>query len=461
MRFSALTIASAAVAAAGVNAIDVAGKSNILRSANGSPDISAEFPGYEVIPKAATNKYPVNAAPTIPDYATDSFEPTYVPEEDLKPTVLQARSAPLASSTANTTPVGDAPADDSFETFMEWMNARQAQGAFEQAQHSHVARSVAPSPSVEVPPFEGPADDTYEAFVAWMESRFPQEVTQATEQKVHARDVPAQPEHTSITAKDTPADDSYEEFVHWWSSRYPQGSTETDEHTNFARSVYEHDEYPSEYHELDARSMETPGGSEEHEDEVSDWSLVWNEELEQHIHARSLADEHHEVPSDYDYQQESSASGQGGPINVHYESEHEYNPDETFEEFLARQGCNPAEYTQETHPIESHEEEPQPQEPVHSRPEVSEVAASPAAAPTPKPTSAATSSDATSTSASQWTGETATASSGSAANVQARSVSSHYRFRHHSAHASNSGTATASSATSSTTSRKGFFNLPW
>ncbi|KAI4715448.1 hypothetical protein E4T48_08367 [Aureobasidium sp. EXF-10727] len=441
MRISAFTIASAAVAAAGVNAIDV-----------------AEIPGYEAIPTAATNKYSVNTAPTIPDYATGGFEPTYMPEEDLKPTGLQARSAPPASSTANTTPVGDAPADDSFPAFVEWMNARQAQGAFEEPQHSHVARSEAPSPSAEVLP-DGPADDSYEAFVTWMESRFPQDVTQEAHQTVHARDVPAQPEQTSTIAREGPADDTFEEFVQWWTSRHHQDLTEADEHKNFARSVDEHDEYPSEeYHELNARSVETPG---EHEDEVPDWSLVWNEELEQHMHARSLDNDRRDVPSDYNYEQDSAASTQGEPINVHYESEHEYNPNETFEEFLARQGYNPADYTQETHPTESQEEEPQPQEPAHSKPEVSEVAASPAAAPTPKPTSAATSSDATSTSASQWTGETATASSGSVTNVQARSVSSHYRFRHHSAHASNSGTATASSATSSTTSRKGFFNLPW
>ncbi|CAD0111587.1 unnamed protein product [Aureobasidium uvarum] len=402
MRFSALTIASAAVAAAGVNAIDVAGKVNIPMPGGQKPDIFAEVLGYEAIPKAATNKYSVNAAPTIPDHATGSFEPSYMPEEDLRPTSIQARSAPSASSTANTTPVGDAPADDSFESFMEWMSARHAQGAFEQPQVSHIARGVAPSPSAEIPPFDGPIDDTYEAFVAWMESRFPQEATRAAEQKVHARDVPAQPEHTSTTLPDDPVDNSYEEF-----------------HKKLARSINEHDqEYPSEeYHELNARSTEIP---QEYGDEVPDWSLVWNEDLEQHMHARSRADEHHEVPSHYRHEPESTASAQDGSTNVHYEPENEYNPDETFEEFLARQGYNPAEYTQEN-PTESREEELKPQEPVYSKPDVSEVAASPAAAPTPKPTSAATSSDITSTSASQWTGETATASSGSATNVQARS----------------------------------------
>ncbi|CAD0096025.1 unnamed protein product [Aureobasidium mustum] len=465
MRFSIITITSAVVAAAGTNAIDVAGKFHIFRPSNTQSDISEEIPGYEAIPKAATNKYIQDAPSAIPDFAPGSFEPTYMPEEDLKPSSIQARSVTPTSGTAIPSPVADEPSDDSYEAFMEWMNARLAQGTSEEAEHSHVARSVAPSPSAKVePPTDGPADDTYEAFVTWMESRYSKDFSEQVKQKMHARDAPPEPQHTTTAATataaptDGPADESYEEFVHWMNSRYPQGISEEDEHKNFARSLDEHDEYPSEdYHELNARSVDTDEVSQDQGHEMPDWNLAWNEEVEHHLQARSAEE---------DYEQESSTPAQGNPIDARTESESEYPYlEETFEEFLARQGFSTEQYAQDGKPTESHEEEPKPQVAVDSKPSVSEVPASPAAAPTPKPTSAVTSSATSSTSASQWSGpmsETATGSSSSATNVQARSVSSHYRFRHHSAHASNSGTVSASSATSSTTtSRKGFFNLPW
>ncbi|KAG9959687.1 hypothetical protein KCU61_g7265, partial [Aureobasidium melanogenum] len=441
MRFSIITIASAAVAAAGTSAID-----------------APEVPGYEPIPKAATNKYSQNAPSAMPDFVTGSFEPTYMPAEDLQPSNIHARGVTSISATVKSTPVPDEPADDSYEAFVQWMNARLAQGTPEQPEHSHVARSVAPSPSVKVEaPADGPADDTYEAFVTWLESRYPKDFSEQVKQKINARDVISQAVTATSTTATTattpvaaaagadPADESYEEFVQWMNSRFPDG-------------------YPSEdHHELNARSVDTHETSQENGHEVPDWSYAWNEEMEHHLQARSTEEENHGAPSDFEYGYEQD-SGPG----AHAASEIEYPYlEETFEEFLARQGYSPEEYAQGGKPTESREEEPKPQAVVDSKPSVSEVAASPAAAPTPKPTSAVTSSATTSTSASQWSGqtsETSTVSSSSATNVQARSVSSHYRFRHHShsAHASNSGMASASSETSSTTtSRKGFFNLPW
>jgi hypothetical protein len=73
MRFSILTITSAAVAAVGTNAIEAAGKFKFLVSANQNSN------------EVAAHKHPDHAAPAIPHYAPGSFEPTYMPEEDLNP----------------------------------------------------------------------------------------------------------------------------------------------------------------------------------------------------------------------------------------------------------------------------------------------------------------------------------------------------------------------------------------
>ncbi|KAG9945025.1 hypothetical protein KCU85_g7541, partial [Aureobasidium melanogenum] len=497
MRFSIVTIASAAVAAAGTNAIDV-----------------AEIPGYEPIPKAATNKYSQDAPSAILDFATGSFEPTYMPAEDLKPSSIQARSVTSTSATASSsTPVPDEPADDSYEAFVLWMSARLTQEVPEKAEHSHVARSVAPSPSAKFEASaDGPADDTYEGFVTWMESRYPKEFSEQVKQKINARDAEQHTTTSSITTATPsaaasitgPVDDTYEAFVAWMDSRYPKefseqvkqkinardvassqatttasttsitttttvaaatGADPADEsYEEFARWMNSRfcDEYPAEdHHELNARSVDTHETLQGNGHEMPDWSHARSEEVEHRLQARSAEEENNGVPSDFEYESGS---------DVHAASENEYPYlEETFEEFLARQGYSPEQYAQEFKPSESHEEEPKPQVAVSSKPSVSEVAASPAAAPTPKPTSAVTSSATTSTSASQYSGqmsETSTVSSSSATNVQARSVSSHYRFRHHShsAYASNSGTAstsTSSATSSTTTSRKGFFNLPW
>jgi hypothetical protein len=449
MRFSIITITSVAVAA--VNAIETAGKLNSFGIFKWDTNGFVEVPGYAAIPKAATNKYSQNAAPAIPDFATGSFEPTYMPEEDLHPNAIHARSVTSASTTAQPTSVADEPADGSYEAFVQWMDARLSQETPEAAATSHVARSVAPSPSAKADIPDVPEDGTYEAFSRWMEALYPDEkIPEETKQNLHARVVSTPAKHAALaaTANASPVDDSYESFKHWMKIRFPHGIPQAEEHGHIARSVSEHDDYPSEeYHDLHARSVE------DHEHEEPDWSQY--QEHDDHLHARSTQD-------DYDSEQDFNAPAHGGPIEARSETENEFAWGGTFEEFLASQGMTPEQFAQESNPTESHEEAPQAQAPVEAVPEVSEVAASPAAAPTPKPTSAVSSSATTSTSASQWTGETATASSGSATNVQARSVSTHRRFRHHSAHASESGTATASSATSSTTSsRKGFFNLPW
>jgi hypothetical protein len=402
MRFSILTITSVAVAAVGSNAIEAAGKFGFLVSTNQNSD------------EAAAHKHPDHAAPAIPHYAPGSFEPTYMPEEDLNPHHVHARSVASASTTAKASSIPDEPVEDTYEGFKKWMEARLAQDAAESAAPSHVARSVAPSPSASaVTHPDLPADGTYEAFAHWVETLYPGELTEEVKQELHARDAPAPSASTApvAVASDTPELGSYDGFKEWITSHFPNGIPEDEEPNHVARSL-----------------------EDDHEHETIDWSQYGHEH---DLHARSAED----AP----------------------ETENEFAWGGTFEEFLARQGITPEQLAQESEPTESQAADPKPQAPVESAPQVSEIPASPAVAPTPKPTSIGSSSATSTTSAaSQWTGETATASSGSATNVQARSVSSHYRFRHHSAHASESGTATASSATSSTTSsRKGFFNLPW
>lgn len=449
MRFSILTITSAAVAAVGTNAIKTAGKSDKIIIANHDTNSTAEVPGYEPIPKAATNKCDHHVPGPIADFVTGPFEPSYMPKEDLK---LHARSVTSASTSAQATSAANEPVDGSYEAFVKWMEARIGQEDTETAEASHVARSVAPSSSAEVEVPDRPVDDSYEAFKHWMEALYPGEISEETKQKLHARGISTPASHATTsthvtTATAGPADGSYEAFKHWMKIRFPQGFSEEEEHKMLARSADEHDDYLSEqYHELNARS------TEDHVQQEPDWSQYWpQEEEEEHLQARSTEDE---PPYDHEYDSEH--------IEARSDAEGDYSYEGTFEQFLARQGINPEEFAQQAS-TESHEEDPKPQAPVESAPQVSEVPATPAAAPTPAPTSADTSSAITSTSASQWTGEIATASSGSATtNVQARSVSSHYRFRHHSAHASDSGTAASSAATSSTTtSRKGLFNLPW
>jgi hypothetical protein len=402
MRFSILTITSAALATVGTNAIEVAGKSKSIVSVNQNSN------------KVAANKHSDNAAPAIPHYAPDSFEPTYMPEEDLNPLHIHARSVASASTTATASSIPDEPVEDTYVGFKKWMEARLAQGTAESAAPSHVARSVAPSSSASaVTHPDAPADGSYEALAHWMETLYPGELTEEVKQRLHARDAPAPTASTVpvAAASDSPELRDYDGFKEWKTSHFPNGIPEEEGQNYVARSL---------------------GEDQEHEE--VDWSHYGQEH---DLHARSAED----------------AS----------ETENEFSWGGTFEEFLARQGISPEQLAQEGGPTESQAEDPKPQASVESAPQVSEIPASPAVAPTLKPTSAVTSSAATSISAaSQWTGETATASSGSVTNVQARSVSSHYRFRHHSAHASESGTATVSSATSSTTtSRKGFFNLPW
>jgi hypothetical protein len=402
MRFSILTITSAAVAAVGTDAIEAAGKFKFLVSANQNSN------------EVAAHKHPDHAAPAIPHYAPGSFEPTYMPEEDLNPHHVHARSVASASTTATASSTPDELVKDTHEEFKKWIEARLAQDTAESAAPSHIARSVAPSPSASVVTHpDAPADGTYEAFSQWMETLYPGELTEEVKQRLHARDAPATTTSTVpvAAASDSPELGSYDGFKEWVTSHFPNGIPKEEGQNHVARSL-----------------------EEDHEHEEIDWSQYGHEH---DLHVRSAED----AP----------------------ETENEFAWGGTFEEFLARQGISPEQLAQGGEPTESQAEDLKPQAPVGSAPQVSEIPASPAVAPTPKPTSTVMSSATTSTSAaSQWTGESATASSSSATNVQARSVSSHYRFRHHSAHASESGTATASSATSPTTSsRKGFFNLPW
>ncbi|KAH0285090.1 hypothetical protein M436DRAFT_67818 [Aureobasidium namibiae CBS 147.97] len=390
MRFSILTITAAAAAAVGTQAIK-----------------TAEVPGYEPVPKAAINKYDHHVPGPVADFATGPFEPSYMPEEDLK---LHARSVASAVTTAQPTSAADEPADGSYEAFVEWMESRIGREATETPESSHIARSVAPSSSTKAQVPDRPTDDTYEAFKHWMEALYPGEVSEETKQKLHARGTSTPAGHATTsthvtTATAGPADGSYEAFKHWMKTRFPQGFSQEEEHKMLARSANEHDDYPSEeFRELNARS------AEDHVQQELEWIQYWPKEEDEHLHARSTDD----VPYDHEYESEH--------VEARSEAEGDYSYEGSFEEFLARQGINPKEFAQQSASTESHEEDPQPQAPVESAPQVSEIPATPAAAPTPKPTFAETSSAITSTSALQWTGETATTSSGSAtANAQARS----------------------------------------
>jgi hypothetical protein len=282
MRFSIITITSVAVAA--VNAIEASGKSNPFVTSKWNTDGFIEVPGYAAIPKAATNKYSQNAAPAIPDFATGSFEPTYMPEEDLHPNAIHARSATSASTFAQPTSAADEPADGSYEAFVQWINARLSQETPEAVATNHVARSVAPSPSAKADVPDVPADGTYEAFSRWMEALYPDEkIPEETKQKLHVRVVSTPAKHATTpvaTPKASPVDDSYEAFKHWMKIRFPHGIPQAEEHGHITRSLGEHDDYPSEeYHQLHARSVE------DHEHEEPDWSQY--QEQDDHLHARS------------------------------------------------------------------------------------------------------------------------------------------------------------------------------
>jgi hypothetical protein len=336
MRFSILTITSAAVAAVGTNAIEAAGKSKFIVSTNENSN------------EVAANKHSDNPAPAIPHYAPGSFEPTYMPEEDLNPHHVHAGSVASASTTAKANSIPDEPIEDTYEGFKKWMEARLAQDNAEPAASSHVARSVAHSPSAATTALsDAPADGTYEAFAHWMETLYPEELIEEVKQRLHARDAPAPTTSTvpAAAASDTPELGSHDGFKEWITSHFPNGIPEEEEQNHVARSL-----------------------EEDHEHEEVDWSHYGQEH---DLHARSAED----AP----------------------ETENEFAWGGTFEEFLARQGISPEQLAKEGESTESHAEDPKPQAPVESALQVSEIPASPAVAPTPKPTSVATSTTATST----------------------------------------------------------------
>ncbi|THW99996.1 hypothetical protein D6D13_09792 [Aureobasidium pullulans] len=446
MRLSVFTVASAAIAAVGTNAVD-----------------AQEIPGYEAIPEPSTNKYSEVASSALPTFSIDSLEPTYMPDEDLKPTGIQARAVPASTQTASTTATTDEPTDESYDAFVKWMISRGLEGYTENDEKKLIARDVNAQTTTPIadPPTDGPSDESFVAFVEWMEGRHLEGSIEKEGVRNHARSVPAQAE----SATDGPADDTFDAFVKWMESReVPEGV----EH--HARSLEEEDEYPSEEeHQLYARDAEANAHPEEEGSEDLDWSQVFNEELQ--LHARSLEDD--EPVEDGEYE-ELDQEHEAPPIGRRSESEQEYPVEEDFEEFLARHGYSPEEYST---PTEAHEDAPEPEvQQVAPEASTSSGVASPAAAPTPKPTSAGSSPIPTPTSAaSQWSEVASETAPSSSTNIQARSVSSHFRFRdrHHttSAHPSSSsssvGTVSATDATAAasitttTTGRKGFFGLPW
>ncbi|KAI5200376.1 hypothetical protein E4T38_06599 [Aureobasidium subglaciale] len=141
MHFSILTVASASILAAGTNAIDV-----------------SEAPGYKAIPTASTNKYLNDAGPAIPDFAVNSLEPTYMPEEDLYPSSIIARSLTSTPTTVSAASVSNEPADESFEAFLKWMQLRQAQGYLDQDEHTKVARDATSTSAQQTQFTDGPVD---------------------------------------------------------------------------------------------------------------------------------------------------------------------------------------------------------------------------------------------------------------------------------------------------------------
>ncbi|TIA13118.1 hypothetical protein D6C80_06435 [Aureobasidium pullulans] len=421
----------------------------------------AEIPGYEATPEPTTNKYSEVASSALPTFSIDSLEPTYMPDEDLKPTGIQARAVPASSQTAPTTATTEGPADESYDAFVKWMISRGLEGYTEDDDKKLIARDVNAQTTTPIadPPTDGPSDESFVAFVEWMEGRHLEGSIEKDGVKNHARSVPAQAE----PATDGPADDTFDAFVKWMESReIPEGV----EH--HARSLEEEDEYPSEEeHQLYARDAEANAHPEEEGSEDLDWSQVFNEELQ--LHARSLEDD--EPVEDGGEYEELDEEHEAPPVGRRSESEQDYPVEEDFEEFLARHGYSPEEYST---PTEAQEEAPEPEvQQVAPEASTSIGVASPAAAPTPKPTSAGSSPIPTSTSAaSQWSEVASETAPSSPTNIQARSVSSHFRFRdrHHttSAHPSSSSsdvvTVSATGATavsSTTTSRKGFFGLPW
>ncbi|KEQ91622.1 hypothetical protein AUEXF2481DRAFT_32996 [Aureobasidium subglaciale EXF-2481] len=144
MHFSILTVASASILAAGTNAIDV-----------------SEAPGYKAIPTASTNKYLNDAGPAIPDFAVNSLEPTYMPEEDLYPSSIIARSLTSTPTTVSAASVSNEPADESFEAFLKWMQLRQAQGYLDQDEHTKVARDATSTSAQQTQFTDGPVDGSY------------------------------------------------------------------------------------------------------------------------------------------------------------------------------------------------------------------------------------------------------------------------------------------------------------
>ncbi|THY63300.1 hypothetical protein D6C99_00606 [Aureobasidium pullulans] len=428
MRLSVFTVASAAIAAVGTNAVDV-----------------QEIPGYEAIPEPSTNKYSEVASSALPTFSIDSLEPTYMPDEDLKPSGIQARAVPASSQAAQTTATTDEPTDESYDAFVKWMISRGLEGYTENDDKKLIARDVnaATTTPIADPPTDGPSDESFVAFVEWMEGRHLEGSIEKDGVRNHARSVPAQAE----PATDGPADDTFDAFVKWMESReVPEGVK------HHARSLEEEDEYPSEEeHELYARDAEANVHPKKREMRILTGAKFEDGEYEE-------LDEEHEAP----------------PVGRRSESEQDYPVEEDFEEFLARHGYSPEEYST---PTEAQEEAPEPEiQQVAPEASTSTGVASPAAAPTPKPTSAGSSLSTTPTSAaSQWSEVASETAPSSSTNIQARSVSSHFRFRdrHHatSAHPSSSsssvGTVSATGATATTsttittTSRKGFFGLPW
>ncbi|THY08534.1 hypothetical protein D6D02_06981 [Aureobasidium pullulans] len=448
MRLSVFTVASAAIAAVGTNAVDV-----------------QEIPGYEAIPEPTTNKYSEVASSALPTFSIDSLEPTYMPDEDLKPTGIQARAVPASSQTTSTTATTDGPTDESYDAFVKWMISRGLEGYTENDEKKLIARDVNAQTTTPIadPPTDGPSDESFVAFVEWMESRHLEGSIEKDGVRNHARSVPAQAE----PATDGPADDTFDAFVKWMESReVPEGV----EHHARSLEEEEEDEYPSEEeHQLYARDAEANAHPEEEGSKDLDWSQVFNEELQ--LHARSLEDDEPVEDGEYD---ELDEEHEAPPIGRRSESEQDYPVEEDFEEFLARHGYSPEEYST---PTEAQEEAPEPEiQQVAPEASTSTGVASPAAAPTPKPTSAGSSPIPTPTSAVfQWSEVASETAPSSSTNIQARSVSSHFRFRdrHHttSAHPSSSsssvgtvsatGATATTSTTTTTTSRKGFFGLPW
>jgi cell division septation protein DedD len=407
--------------------------------------ICTDVPGYEPLPQVGGNKYSLDTDPiaaravesstVVPEYPVHAMEPTFMPEEDLKPS-----ATPIAQTQPHP---DDTPKFDGIDRDVQMMYARSVEQPPEDLAnewHSHVAHSLG-------------NEGLYSFHARSVEPEYA-DIEQVHNFR-HARSAEAYPEEES------------ERGLYEWINHEPSH----EEAGLHARSLQEDDEFTAHYHELAARANAQSYG-QAHQDFALDARSLQDDEFMAHYHelaARANAES-------YGQAHEWDVSGDSEEGTAKYNFDHSKQPVAGDFDELSYYPTYPGEDDYKYHfadfePSALHASEIQSQthvsaSDVQSQAQVSvdpsntTSSAVPAAAPTPGPTSAETMTNATPTTALQWSdvaSETATGTSSWSASIQARTVSSHFRFRHHSTHKSLPTTPASSSATS----RRGFFNLPW